>query len=79
MTEFEEALQVCKENGSPIKEEEFLRIYNLPHEEYCVEVRRMEQEDFLKYATFKHLFVAYHSSYPQKREEWDKKWANFKR
>lgn len=77
MTSFENVLKKCVEWGVSITEEEFLRIYNLPHEEYCTELARMEQEDSLKRAAFKHLFVAYQSSYPDKEAEWDKKWEEY--
>lgn len=76
MTPYEKVLKLYAEKGAPITEDEFLRIYNLPREEYCAELKKMSNTDRYKDAAYTHLFVAYQKTYPDKKAEFDKKLEN---
>lgn len=74
MTYFEQILKVLKDK---MTKEEFFRIYNssFDDEDDYDKILKDPEKD----AAFGHLFVAYHTTYPEKEEEYRRKDAEYRK
>lgn len=69
MTYFDQIVKVCEKN---LSREEFFKVYNLYLEGKYDEGDKLLDNQY-KNAAFTHLFVAYHTTYPERGKEYRQK------